>query len=186
MALDIIYETIILLLSDGRYLHLSSWGKTDKSDNKTHTEFTGRIYTKDDLIKIAKSYMENSKPYVESGKVDLIIINRCASFYEYGLHILRMIKRAKSYDYFINHRHIRIVCNKSVQIVKPEKIIVDYLSLDPMLEKYMYLGDKVAYSYIIEEVDPHNEDMVIRLIDQKYNLKIIIGKVNHTSDDYLQ
>lgn len=180
MVYDIVHETVILKLSDGRYLHLDSRSPSDSSGEKSHSEFSAAIYTKDELLKKAEEYQRGTGPYVETGQFDIMIRNRKASWYDYGSHLIRLMKRSKPYSFFVNHRIVHVYTQKSTQFIKPEEIIVPSSEFRNYISLYLYTGEKIAYRHITEEIDRNNEQEVIAAIEQGHNTHFIIGKLDHS------
>lgn len=180
MHYDIIHETVILLLSDGRYLYLDSRSSSEDNGLKTHSEFSAAIHTKEELLAKVAQYQQNSEPYVKTGQFDIMIRDRKASWYDYGRHLLRALNSAKPYSYFVNHRLVRVYSQQSVMFIEPEKKVVPFSMFNHFLLMYLYTGSKIAYKFVTEEIDRNNEQAVIDSIEQGNGLMFIIGKVDHS------
>ena len=98
MSYSIIFETKIVKLSDGRLLHLDLSGCNNDTSGRSRDDWNGKIYTEDAFIKYAEGFMEDSKPAKESDGFDLKIGSRYCTWYDYGKHLLRMMKRAITLD----------------------------------------------------------------------------------------
>ena len=98
MSYNIIFKTKIINLSDGRILHLDLSGCNNDTEGRDNDNWKGKIYTKEDFVKYAEEFTINSKPSKESGGFDLKIGSRYCTYYDYGTHLLRMMKRAVSFD----------------------------------------------------------------------------------------
>ena len=98
MSYSIIFETKIVKLSDGRLLHLDLSGCNNDTSGRSRDDWCGKIYTEDTFIKYAEGFMEDSKPIKESDGWDLKIRSKYSTWYDYGKHLLRMMKRAVTLD----------------------------------------------------------------------------------------
>ena len=98
MGYNIIFKTKIVNLSDGRILHLDLSGCNNDTEGRDNDNWKGKVYTKEDFVKYAEEFKINSKPSKESEGFDLKIGSRYCTYYDYGTHLLRMMKRAVSFD----------------------------------------------------------------------------------------
>ena len=98
MSYPIIFETKIVKLSDGRLLHLSLQGCNNDDCGRRRDDFCGKIYTTEEFIQFAESFKVESKPVKESNGFDLQIGSRKCNYYDYGKHLLRMLKRAMTFE----------------------------------------------------------------------------------------
>ena len=106
MGYSIIFETKIVKLSDGRIIHFDRSGCNNDDAGRTKGEFTGKLYYIDDFIKRAEGFKKDSKPIKESNGWDLKINSRRATYFDYGEHLLRMLKRAENYQDFVLNRYV--------------------------------------------------------------------------------
>ena len=92
MSYTIIFETKIVILPDGRILHLSLQGCNNDTAGRSRNDFRGSIYnTYDEFEKFIRSFEES--PHVE-----LKIGRRFCTFADYAKHLRRMLKKACSWD----------------------------------------------------------------------------------------
>lgn len=98
MSYSIIFETKIVKLSDGRLLHLSLQGCNNDDCGRRRDDFCGKIYTTEEFIQFAEAFKKGSKPVKESNGFDLQIGSRKCNYYDYGQHLLRMLKRAMTFE----------------------------------------------------------------------------------------
>lgn len=94
MSYSIIFETKIVKLSDGRLLHLDLSGCNNDDNGRSRDNWNGKIYTEDAFIKYAERFIKDSKPIKESDGFDLKIRSKCSTWYDYGKHLLRMMKKS--------------------------------------------------------------------------------------------
>lgn len=98
MGYSIVFETKIVTLSDGRLLHFDLSGCNNDDCGRSRDEFNGKIYTKDNFIKYAEGFKKDGKSAKESNSFELKIGNRYCTMYDYGEHLLRMLKRSITFD----------------------------------------------------------------------------------------
>ncbi len=97
MSYSIVFETKVVRLPDGRVIHFDRSGCNNDNEGRQKDDFRAEIYTEEKFIEKANRFKQNSKPYkAGEGSWDLKIGNRFATYYDYGEHLLRMLKRALS------------------------------------------------------------------------------------------
>ena len=165
MSYSIVFETKIVKLSDGRIIHFDRSGCNNDNVGRYKNEFTAKIYTTEDFIKKAENYKLNSKPYKESDYMDLKIGSRYATMYDYGEHLLRMLKRAKSYEDFINSYRFVIEHLTGIQLHKPEEKFMTVKEFDDMFYKLLYGNGGMSYTPLIDHPDIKDEKNLITLIE---------------------
>ena len=104
MGYSIVFETKVVKLKDGNLLLLSLDGCVNDTSGRQRDEFEGKIFTYNGLVAHAKSFQEGNKPYKKGGEFELKIKSRPCSYYDYGQHLLRMMKRAKTWDELSSER----------------------------------------------------------------------------------
>lgn len=104
MSYTIIFETKIVKLADGRFLHLSLQGCNNDDAGRTRDDFHGKIYTEKDFKVYIENLKKHSKPMKESEYFDLKIGSRYVTQYDYAEHLERMMKRATTWDELIAER----------------------------------------------------------------------------------
>lgn len=138
MGYSIIFETKIVKLQDGRILHLNLSGCNNDTSGRSRNEFTGKIYTEDEFVKYANSFKDGSKPIKESDNFDLKIGSKFSTLYDYGEHLLRMLKRATTWEKICNERYcygtvfdgVEVTENGKTTLYTPnewEKICYDFM-----------------------------------------------------------
>ena len=93
MSYSIVFETKICKLDNGDIIHFSRQGCNNDTEGRTRDDFRGKLYTSDEWEKeiIKWESMESDEGF------DLKIGSRYCSINEYGKHLRRMTKRAKSF-----------------------------------------------------------------------------------------
>ena len=165
MSYSIIFETKIVKLSDGRIIHFDRSGCNNDDAGRRKDDFSARIYTEEEFIQKAENYKKNSKPYKESGCMELKIGSRCATMYDYGEHLLRMFKRAKSYNDFINSMCFWVEHLIGIQLHKPEEKFMTVEEFDKEFYKLLYSGNGMTYTRLMEYPDIKDEENLVRLIE---------------------
>ena len=94
MSYSIVFETKICKLDNGDIIHFSRQGCNNDTEGRTRDDFRGKLYTSDEWEKeiIKWESMESDEGF------DLKIGSRYCSINEYGKHLRRMTKRAKSFE----------------------------------------------------------------------------------------
>ena len=176
MSYSIIFETKVVKLSDGRLLYFDRSGCNNDTAGRTRWDFTCQIITEEEYIQRANNYIENG----DTHSFDLKIGSRHASYYDYGQHLLRMLKRAVSYADFINERKFIAKMMYEVEVLKPENLKGIYKP-----EQFDEIFDKlfsVRYSQptrIIKKfgnIKVINERELVSAIESKVPIELYIGK----------
>lgn len=167
MSYSIVFETKIVRLSDGRIIHFDRSGCNNDTAGRQKDEFTAKIYTEEDFIQKAESYKKGRKPYKETDYFELKIGSRYGTYYDYGEHLLRMLKRAMPYEAFIEKMYFQILHIANVQLYEPEEKIISKKEFDDMFYKLLYSDKDLSYQLLLEYPDIKDEQNLIRLIENK-------------------
>lgn len=165
MSYSIIFETKIVKLSDGRIIHFDRSGCNNDDAGRRKDDFSAKIYTVDNFVQKAENYKKNSKPYKEADCMELKIGSRYATMYDYGEHLLRMLKRAKPYAEFIRSFYFRIGHLTGVQLHKPEEKFMTVEEFYKVFYKMIYSGSEMTYTMLMEYPDIKDEENLVRLIE---------------------
>lgn len=164
MSYSIIFETKIVKLSDGRIIHFNRSGCNNDNAGRSKDDFSAKIYTVDEFVQKAENYKKNSKPYKEADCMELKIGSRYATYFDYGEHLLRMLKRAKTYTEFINSFYFSVEQLTGIQLHKPEEKFMTVDEFDKEFYKLLYNGG-MTYTRLMEYPDIRDEENLIRLIE---------------------
>lgn len=179
MGYPIIFKTKIINLSDGRIMHLNLSGCNNDTEGRSNDDWHGKIYTKDDFIKYAEGFKLDSKPFKESDNFDLKIGNRYCTLYDYGMHLLRMMKKAISYDK-LKHSGQYVSFNRidGVTVIEYGKeIVMTIKEFEEYARKKMYEdGYRYKIRYKINYTLLETENDVIAALDNGKAVKIYISK----------
>ncbi len=174
MSYSIIFETKIVKLSDGRLLHLDLSGCNNDTSGRDRGDFTGKIYTVEDFVKRANSFKEGSKPIKESENFDLKIGNKFCTYYDYGEHLLRMMKRAETWEELnCIGRYVNVQRIDGVEVYEDEKIIP--MSINEF-DDYALENRWKGISYSIIKTDLKTEKEIVKALDNKETVTFYIGR----------
>ena len=175
MSYSIIFETEIIKLSDGRLLHLDLSGCNNDTSGRSRDDWNGKIYTEDAFIKYAEGFMKDSKPSKESGGFDLKIGSRYCTMYDYGQHLLRMMKRAITLDE-LNHSGKYVSFNR----IDGATVFEDGKEIEMTVKEFSSYYYKKIYnggiSYRINYTLLENEKDIIETFDIGNSVRIYISK----------
>ena len=174
MSYSIIFETKIVKLSDGRIIHFDRSGCNNDDAGRRKDDFSAKVYTLEEFMRQAENYKRNSKPYKEAAYMDLKIGSRPATMYDYGDHLLRMLKRAKPYDEFIKSVYFRVRHLTGIQLHKPVERFMTVEEFDKEFYKLLYSGCGMSYTRLIEYPDIKDEKNIVRLIESSESLSFEI------------
>lgn len=175
MSYSIVFETKIVKLSDGRLLHLDLSGCNNDTSGRSRDDWNGKIYTLDAFIKYAEGFFEDSKPAKEAGGFDLKIGSRYCTWYDYGKHLLRMMKRAVTLtDLRQSGKYISFNRIDSVTVFEDEKSIeMTMKEFDSYYYEALYNGGiryRINYTLLEAEKD------IAEAFDNGYAVRIYISK----------
>jgi len=173
MSYSIIFETKFIELSDGRLLHLDRSGCNNDTAGRKLSDFTGKIYTKEKLEEYAAGFMKDGKPDSESGWM-LKIGGRCCNYYDYGQHLIRMAKRAVSFEQFISERHFKALRYDGVELLSPETKILTPDEFDKIYYDLLSDNERIHYRILKTELDTENE--IIDALEEHKSLSFYVGK----------
>lgn len=176
MSYSIVFETKIIKLNDGRLLHLDLSGCNNDTSGRDRGDFTGKIYTQEDFIKKVEGYKQNSKPSKESKEFDLKIGNKFCTMYDYGEHLLRMMKRAETWEELnCFGRYVNVQRLDGVNVWEDDKQIEMTLKeFDDYALKNMYSGKSIRYRIL--RTDLKTEEDVIKALDNNETVTFYIGR----------
>lgn len=175
MSYSIIFETKIVKLSDGRLLHLNLSGCNNDDCGRSRDDWNGKIYKKYDFIQYATGFMKDSKPAKESDGWDLKIRNKYRTYYDYGKHLLRMMKRAVTFEELIHSgKYVSFNRVDGVTVFEDGKEIEMSLEeFDSYYYKKLYNG---GIRYRINYTLLKTEEEIVESFDNGFSIKIYISK----------
>lgn len=175
MGYSIIFETKIVKMEDGRIIHFDRSGCNNDNEGRKKNEFTGRVYNESDFVKFAENFKKNSKPFKNTDIWDLKIGNRCATMYDYGDHLLRMLKRAKRIEDFLKEYYFWAYHFKGIELLSPEhKEITDKREIDKIFYDSIYTNNGIRYRRMVDY--PKDINVIIGLIENNEPITFSITK----------
>lgn len=177
MSYSIIFETKIVRLPDGRILHLSLQGCNNDNAGRSRDDFRGKIYAEEEFKEMAENFKKDRLPMKEADGFDLKIGSRYCTYYDYGEHLLRMLKRSITWDELTEKRrcYAEVFTGVTVNKGKPEEIFYSPAEWEKVCYDYMYgrkIGTTTAHrSYLYEEKE------IMEALDKDANhISFFIGK----------
>lgn len=175
MSYSIIFETKIVKLSDGRIIHFDRSGCNNDTAGRSKDEFTATIYNKDVFTERAEHYKKDSLPIKSGGSFDLKIGSRPASMYDYCEHLLRMLKRAVSYDEFIKNYNVYCKHLKAIEVLEPVQKKMTVKEFDAAYYDLRNKGN-LSYRRIIDFPSVTDEKYIVSLIDNNEPIEFEIWR----------
>ncbi len=175
MGYSIIFETKIIKMSDGAILHLDRSGCNNDSEGREKGVFVPRLYSPDDFVKRARDYMAGSIPYKrDAGYWDMKIGGRYATYYDYGMHLLRMLKRAVPYADFLTAWNVTVKRYIGIKLIRPEPKV---MSFEEFSNAYglSYQGE-LRYFVMTENLDSKDEATVSHFIKEGETLEFTLRR----------
>lgn len=175
MSYSIIFHTKIIKLTDGRLLHLDLSGCNNDNVGRSRDDWKGKIYTEDAFIKYAEEFMKDSQPSKECNGFDLKIRSKYVTWYDYGAHLLRMMKRAITFEEMKNS-------NKYVSFNRLDDVTVfengqetkmSMNEFNKIFYKKLYAG---GLRYRLNYTLLQTEEDVVKAFDEGHSVKIYISK----------
>ena len=176
MSYPIVFETKIAELSDGRIIHFDRSGCNNDNCGRSRSEFTGKLYTREDFIQKANNYKKNSKPYKESDNFDMKIGSRYATIYDYGEHLLRMLRKAVDYKTFVTDRRVTAMYCKSIELIEPEHKTLTLKEFDKVYHELLRSDKIFRYSRVMDFPDTKDEELIVGLLEKDIPIEFYIGK----------
>ena len=170
MSYTIIFDTKFIKLQDGRLLHLDRSGCNNDTAGRDLSDYTGKIYTEYELKKHVESFMGLEK----SDDWQLKILGRGATYYDYGSHLLRMAKRAMTYDEFKNERYFSANKYDGVEILGSERKVLSGKEFSDKFYDLMDSNQGVRYRRLFTKLS--NEDEIVRSLDEEDAVSFYVGK----------
>lgn len=167
MSYSIVFDTKFIKLSDGRLLHLDRSGCNNDTSGRSLDDYTGTIYTEQQLKERAEHFMKNGK----SDYWELKIGSKPVTFYEYGEHLLRMAKRAKTFKEFNDERYFYGIRFDGVELLSPEIKVLKPKEFD----EYWYNNTgSFRYRRLTTRLETEND--IVKALENKEPVGFYVGK----------
>ena len=173
MSYSIIFETKFVKLSDGRLLHLDRSGCNNDDAGRSRDDFTGKLYSVEDLNIRIESFMINddfTNPY------QLKINGKWRSYVQYGEHLMRMSKRAVSYDDFVAERTFIASRYDGAEVFKPVEQVFSAKEFSEIFYKYLYSGEAFEYRRMTTTLETEND--IVKALDNGESVSFYVSR-NH-------
>ena len=170
MSHSIIFETKFIKLQDGRLLHLDRSGCNNDTSGRSLSDYTGKIYTYDELQKYVISLVKDGK----SDHWELKLGSKYITYYDYGKHLATMANRAKTYEEFNNERYFIAKRYDGVELYKPEQKTLSPKEFSDCFYDLMYSGKPFSYSRILTTLN--NELEIANTLDNGEAIEFYVGK----------
>lgn len=175
MSYSIIFKTKIVKLSDGRLLHLDLSGCNNDNCGRKPDDWHGKIYTEEDFIKYAEGFKKDGKPTKKSEYFDLKIGSRRCSYYDYGCHLLRMMKRAITLDE-LKHSGKYVSFSRTDSADVYEDGTIRTMSLEEFHDYYYKKLFSCGIRYRLNRTLLESEKDIINAFENGNSVKIHISK----------
>lgn len=160
MSYSIIFETKFLKLSDGRMVHFSRSGCNNDNSGRKKNEFEAEILTEDKFNEIYVKYLN-----IESNdEFALKVGSRWVSFKGYAEHLMRMYKRALSFEEFICKYRLIAECLVGIRVSEPVEKMMSPGEFDEQYDSLLEANGHIRYSRCIDYVLIDSESGLLELI----------------------
>jgi len=170
MSYSIIFDTKFIKLSDGRLLHLDRSGCNNDTSGRNLSDYTGKIYTVNKLKEYAESYIGKGNPCEHVLKIK----SKWCSYSDYGKHLLRMAKRAKTYEKFNCERYFSAKRYDGVNLFLPEEKTLTPKEFSDCFYDYLYSGKPFSYRRILTLLNSESE--IINTLENGDHIQFYVGK----------
>lgn len=116
MSYPIVFQTKVVKINDNEIIHFNRVGCNNDYEGRVANVYEAKIRTIEDFKRMAERFIINSKPYKETGIFDLKVGSKWCSFYDYGMYLLRALKRADNLETFKNNYAFRATVIKGVEV----------------------------------------------------------------------
>lgn len=116
MSYPIVFQTKVVKINDNEIIHFNKIGCNNDTAGRVANVYEAKIRTIEDFKRMAEGFIINSKPYKETGIFDLKVGSKWCSFYDYGMYLLRALKRADNLETFKNNYAFRATVIKGVEV----------------------------------------------------------------------
>lgn len=180
MSYSIIFETKIIKLKDGRLLHLDLSGCNNDTSGRDRGDFNGKIYTEEEFLQKINSFKEGGRPHKECGEFELKIGNRICTYYDYGVHLERMWKRAETWEELdCIGRYVYIESIDGADVWEndcKEPTTMTLKEFDDYYYKNLYSGKGIRYSILKTQLK--TEEAIVKALDENKTVSFYIGKMS--------
>lgn len=129
MSYPIIFQTKVVKINDNEIIHFNRTGCNNDDEGRVANVYEAKIRTIEDFKRMAERFIINSKPYKETGVFDLKVGSKWCSFYDYGMYLLRALKRADNLETFKNNYAFRATVIKGIEATDTDNAVHKVFSI---------------------------------------------------------
>lgn len=129
MSYPIVFQTKVVKINDNEIIHFNRVGCNNDDEGRVANVYEAKIRTIEDFKRMAEGFIINSKPYKETGVFDLKVGSKWCSFYDYGMYLLRALKRADNLETFKNNYAFRATVIKGIEATDTDNAVHKVFSI---------------------------------------------------------
>ena len=129
MSYPIVFQTKVVKINDNEIIHFNRVGCNNDDEGRVANVYEAKIRTIEDFKRMAEEFIINSKPYKETGIFDLKVGSKWCSFYDYGMYLLRALKRADDLETFKNNYAFRATVIKGIEATDTDNAVHKVFSI---------------------------------------------------------
>lgn len=167
MSYPIIFQTKVVKINDNEIIHFNRIGCNNDTAGRVANVYEAKIRTIEDFKRMAERFIINSKPYKETGIFDLKVGSKWCSFYDYGMYLLRALKRADNLETFKNNYAFRATVIKGVEVTDIDNAIHKVFSIKEYPNIFFELRSD---NRVFEGIDLGNASCR-KVVDYIHNIK---------------
>lgn len=167
MSYPIVFQTKVVKINDNEIIHFNRTGCNNDFEGRVANVYEAKIRTVEDFKRMAERFIINSKPYKETGIFDLKVGSKWCSFYDYGMYLLRALKRADNLETFKNNYAFRATVIKGVEVTDIDNAIHKVFSI---IEYPNIFFELRSDNRVFEGIDLSNASCR-KVVDYIHNIK---------------
>lgn len=167
MSYPIVFQTKVVKINDNEIIHFNRIGCNNDDEGRVANVYEAKIRTIEDFKRMAERFIINSKPYKETGIFDLKVGSKWCSFYDYGMYLLRALKRADNLETFKNNYAFRATVIKGVEVTDIDNAIHKVFSI---IEYPNIFFELRSNNRVFEGIDLSNASCR-KVVDYIHNIK---------------
>lgn len=129
MSYPIVFQTKVVKINDNEIIHFNRVGCNNDDEGRVANVYEAKIRTIEDFKRMAEGFIINSKPYKETGIFELKVGSKWCSFYDYGMYLLRALKRADNLETFKNNYAFRATVIKGIEATDTDNAVHKVFSI---------------------------------------------------------
>lgn len=180
MSYPIVFQTKVVKINDNEIIHFNRIGCNNDDEGRVANVYEAKIRTIEDFKRMAEGFIINSKPYKETGIFDLKVGSKWCSFYDYGMYLLRALKRADNLETFKNNYAFRATVIKGIEATDTDNAvhkvfsIIEYPDIFDIYYESFYKSR--SDNRVFEGID-FGKASCRKVIDYIYDIKVSIDLI---------